>query len=101
VYCQSVLLECIVIRRSAGSLAVVRTHPLATQPYTGNVEIVSGEVAEDLTHYLAQSEQTNSAMALGVQIEGGTGSVAAAGGYLIQVCSLIAGGCDISRKDLW
>jgi hypothetical protein len=76
----AVSLQCL----HAGSISLVRTHPLAPQPYTGTVELVSGEIAEDLTHYLAQSEQTNSAMALGVQIEGGTGKVSAAGGYLVQ-----------------
>lgn len=62
----------------------MRTQPLSPVPYTGTVELVSGEVAEDLTHYLATSEQTNSALALGVQI-GPDGVVSAAGGYLIQV----------------
>lgn len=69
----------------AGTLAVVRTQPLSPQPYTGTVEITSGEIAEDLAVYMSESEQTNSAVALGVQISP-TGDVAAAGGYLIQVC---------------
>lgn len=69
----------------AGTLAVVRTQPLSPQPYTGTVEITSGEIAEDLAVYMSESEQTNSAVALGVQI-GGAGEVTAAGGYLIQVC---------------
>lgn len=68
----------------AGTLAVVRTQPLSPQPYTGTVEISSGEVAEDLAVYMSESEQTNSAVALGVQI-GTEGEVTAAGGYLIQV----------------
>ena len=67
-----------------GTLAVVRTQPLSPQPYTGTVEITSGEVAEDLAVYMSESEQTNSAIALGVQI-GPQGVVTAAGGYLIQV----------------
>ena len=62
-------------------------------PYTGTVELVSGEIAEDLTHYLATSEQTNSALALGVQI-GADGVVSAAGGYLIQ-----ARPCSHARAD--
>lgn len=71
-----------------GTLAVVRTQALAPKPYTGTVEITSGEVAEDLAVYMAESEQTNSAVALGVQI-GPDGLVSAAGGYLIQVLLLL------------
>ncbi len=52
--------------------------------YTGTSEIVSGEIAEDITHYLAKSEQTASAVALGVLVDR-DGSVRAAGGYLLQV----------------
>eukprot|EP00884_Botryococcus_braunii_P007801 jgi/Botrbrau1/17021/Bobra.49_2s0077.1 len=67
-----------------GVLAVVRSHPLAERPYTGMVEITSGEVAEDLAKYLADSEQVNSALALGVSINRDA-SIRAAGGYLLQV----------------
>lgn len=52
--------------------------------YTGSSEIVSGEIAEDLAHYLTQSEQTASAVALGVRV-GGDGAVVSAGGYLLQL----------------
>lgn len=58
---------------------------LAKEPYTGAVPLVSGEIAEDLAHYLATSEQINSAVGLGVYIDSDGESVAAAGGYLIQV----------------
>lgn len=70
--------------KHAGTLGVVRTQPLSPVPYTSTVRIESGEIAEDLTQYLAQSEQTNSAMALGVQLDS-SGRVTAAGGYLVQV----------------
>lgn len=53
--------------------------------YHGSVEIVSGEIAEDITHYMARSEQISSAVSLGVFVESEMESVAAAGGYLIQV----------------
>jgi len=71
-----------------GVLAVVRSLPFTEQgwqtPYTGMVPIVSGEVAEDLTSYLVESEQTQSALGLGVSI-GRDLTVNAAGGFLIQV----------------
>ena len=69
---------------SAGILAVVRSNVAQDKPYTGLTEIKSGEVAEDLAVYLADSEQTNSALALGVSISRDA-SVRAAGGYLVQV----------------
>jgi molecular chaperone Hsp33 len=53
------------------------------EPYQGIVQLVSGEIAEDLAYYLAESEQVPSALALGVYVET-HGQVAAAGGFLIQ-----------------
>lgn len=67
-----------------GVVAVVRSHPLQPNPYTGLVPIVSGEIAEDLANYLVDSEQTNSALGLGVSINRDC-SVKSAGGFLIQV----------------
>lgn len=52
-------------------------------PYSSTVELISGEIGDDLTHYLVSSEQTPSALVLGVFV-GGTG-VTAAGGLLVQV----------------
>ncbi len=52
-------------------------------PYSSTVELVSGEIGDDLTHYLAASEQTPSALVLGVFVE--ANGVTAAGGLLIQV----------------
>ncbi len=52
-------------------------------PYSSTVELVSGEIGDDLTHYLATSEQTPSALMVGVFMDE-TG-VIAAGGLLIQV----------------
>jgi molecular chaperone Hsp33 len=66
-----------------GILAVVRYRPGWKEPYTGIVPIVSGEIAEDLSHYLVESEQTASALAVGVFVASDE-SVAAAGGYLVQ-----------------
>ncbi|EFJ46221.1 hypothetical protein VOLCADRAFT_62890 [Volvox carteri f. nagariensis] len=67
-----------------GVLAVVRSHPLEPQPYTGMVPIVSGEVAEDLANYLVDSEQTNSALGLGVSLDRDC-RVKSAGGWLVQI----------------
>lgn len=67
-----------------GVLAVVRSHPQNEHPYQGMIPIATGEVAEDLARYLADSEQTNSALALGVSINRDS-SIRAAGGFLIQV----------------
>lgn len=54
------------------------------EPYRGMVELQSGEIGEDLAHYLARSEQTPSAVGIGVFVER-DGSVAAAGGFLVQI----------------
>ena len=64
-------------------MAVVRSHPEWERPYTGIVELRSGEIAEDLAAYLVESEQQNAALALGVSISR-DGSIRAAGGFLLQ-----------------
>lgn len=64
-----------------GSLRVVREW--AGGSYASQVELVSGEIGEDVAHYLAQSEQTRSAVLLGVLAR--PDGVAAAGGMIIQV----------------
>jgi len=66
-----------------GILAVVRNSPFQRQPYTGLVKLVSGEIAEDVATYLADSEQTPSALGAGVYVS--KGQVTAAGGYLVQL----------------
>jgi molecular chaperone Hsp33 len=52
-------------------------------PYSSTVEIVSGEVGDDIANYLVTSEQTPSALVVGVFV--GAEGVTAAGGLLIQV----------------
>jgi molecular chaperone Hsp33 len=53
------------------------------QPFTGSSHLVTGEIAEDLTNYLACSEQTPSSVGLGVLVDPDL-SVSAAGGFFIQ-----------------
>jgi molecular chaperone Hsp33 len=65
-----------------GMLRVLREHA-GGGSYHSQVELVSGEISEDLAHYLAQSEQTRSAVLLGVL--GKPAGVAAAGGIIIEV----------------
>lgn len=64
-----------------GEIAVTRLLDNA-EPWTGSVPLVSGEIAEDVAHYLASSEQIPSAVLLGVYEEGGR--VSRSGGLLVQ-----------------
>ncbi|MBN1829496.1 MAG: Hsp33 family molecular chaperone HslO [Deltaproteobacteria bacterium] len=65
-----------------GFLTVIRDEGF-NEPYQGTVKLKTGEIAEDLAYYLTESEQTPSAVGLGVYVEP-NGTVAAAGGFLIQ-----------------
>lgn len=67
-----------------GNLTVMRDYGKG-EPYVGQVEILSGEIAEDITNYYATSEQIPSACALGVLIDKEDGEVMLAGGLLIQL----------------
>lgn len=67
----------------SGTLTVIRDLQMK-EPYVGSIELVSGEIGDDVTAYFAQSEQTPTACALGVLIDKDT-SVKVAGGYLIQL----------------
>ena len=66
-----------------GTLTVIRDLQMK-EPYIGSVPLVSGEIADDVTAYFAQSEQTPTACALGVLVEPDE-SVSVAGGYLVQL----------------
>ena len=66
-----------------GTLTVIRDLQMK-EPYVGSVELISGEIGDDVTAYFAQSEQTPTACALGVLVDVDC-SVKVAGGYLIQL----------------
>ena len=66
-----------------GQITVMRDLGIG-EPYGGSVELVSGEIAEDFTAYLAESEQQPSACALGVLVDRDR-SVLAAGGYIVEL----------------
>ena len=65
-----------------GKLTVVKDFGLR-EPYVGQVELISGEIAEDFTYYLASSEQTPSIVSLGVGID--ANGVTCAGGFMVQL----------------
>ena len=66
-----------------GVLSVIKDMGLK-EPYVGQTQLVSGEIAEDLTYYFATSEQVNSSVALGVLMNKDN-TVKQAGGFIIQL----------------
>lgn len=66
-----------------GTLTISRDIGLR-EPYIGSVALVSGEIAEDLTAYLLESDQVPSACALGVLVDTDL-SIKAAGGFIVQL----------------
>lgn len=66
-----------------GVLTVIKDMGLK-EPYVGTVELVSGEIAEDLTYYYMVSEQVPSSIGLGVLVDTDY-SVKYAGGFMIQL----------------
>ena len=66
-----------------GTLTVIRDLQMK-EPYIGSIELISGEIGDDVTAYFVRSEQTPTACALGVLVDTDC-SVKVAGGYLIQL----------------
>lgn len=66
-----------------GTLTVIRDLDMKNT-YNGQVAIHSGEIADDLTNYFAESEQIPSAVGLGVLVDT-DGSVRQAGGFIVQL----------------
>ena len=66
-----------------GTLTVIRDLNMK-EPYVGSVQLLSGEIADDLASYFVESEQIPSACGLGVLVDRDQ-SVRCAGGYLIQL----------------
>lgn len=66
-----------------GTLTVIRDIGMK-EPYIGQTDLISGEIAEDLTYYYAASEQVPSSVALGVLMSM-ENTVKQAGGFIIQL----------------
>lgn len=79
----------------AGYLSVIRDLGLK-EPYIGQIPLVSGEIAEDLTLYYAKSEQIPTSIGLGVLVDTDNTPVAS-GGFMLQ---LLPGATDEAAKRL-
>ena len=68
---------------TTGTLSVTKDLGLK-EPFTGQVPLVSGELGEDFTYYLAKSEQTPSAVGVSVFVNEDS-TIGVAGGFMIQI----------------
>lgn len=67
-----------------GTLTIIEDLGLR-EPYTTEIDLHSSEIADDLTYFFAQSEQTPTSVGLGVLFDKDTVRVKKAGGYIIQL----------------
>ena len=77
-----------------GTITVIKDLHMK-EPYVGTIDLLGGEIAEDVAGYFVESEQIPTACALGVLVDRDQ-SVKAAGGYLIQL--MPGAGEDIITK---
>lgn len=73
----------------AGSLRMIKDLGLK-EPYVGQTQLQTGEIAEDLTYYFAASEQVPSSVGLGVLMEKNN-TVKQAGGFIVQLMPFAEG----------
>ncbi|MBQ6012652.1 MAG: Hsp33 family molecular chaperone HslO [Firmicutes bacterium] len=81
-----------------GTLTVIKDMGMK-EPYVGRIDLVSGEIAEDLTQYFTVSEQQPSSVALGVRMDL-EGLPAYAGGMIIQVLPGASDECLTALEDM-
>ncbi len=82
-----------------GTISVIKDLGLK-EPYVGQTELVSGEIAEDITNYLAISEQVPTVCALGVLVNPDL-TVKQAGGFIIQLLPFASDECiDVIENNI-
>ncbi len=77
-----------------GSLSIIKDIGLK-EPYSGQIPLISGEIADDLTYYYAKSEQIPTSVALGVLVDTDY-TVKSSGGFIIQLMPF----CEEETIDL-
>ena len=82
-----------------GTITVIKDLGLK-EPYVGQTELVSGEIAEDITNYFAVSEQTPTVCALGVLVNPDL-TVKKAGGFILQLLPFAPESCiEVIEKNI-
>lgn len=79
-----------------GTISIKKMISDSHKPYVGVSKLVSGEIGEDIAEYLLASEQVESTVSVGVDIDPKTGSVIRAGGVLVQKM----GGVELAEETL-